>query len=323
MKRNNGIYALKIVVTVFIVTVLVCRVDVGALINTISGAPAKPFLIGLFFGFLAMLVSGLRWRLISHQLRVPFSVRFAVLSYMESICFNLILPGSIAGDAMRVAKVTRVRGHLRRNLAAALFDRAANVGVLLVLCIPASIFMWGKTGTENLIMALVLLSVFSLLAILVLVFSGKLRGLRRHRVIREMVYFSMMSYRVISCSHRAVWIVLLSICVQGLQVAMLACAAKSVGIDALSVIEFSIATLLALLAAALPFTVAGLGLREGVLIWTLEIYGLDSTRASAAAVVFAAILLLQAIPGFIIWMFGLAQLPQAAPGKPIPELPIK
>lgn len=315
MNRRTVVFVLKTAATVLILVVLAYRVDLDGLSSTLRGAPVAPVVLGLLFGLVVMVVSGLRWRLISGQLRVPLPARFAVLGYMESICFNLILPGSMAGDALRVAKVTRARGHLRRNLAAVLFDRAANLGILLALCIPASVLMWGKPGTENLLLVLGALAVISLVAGCILVLSSRLRSLRRYRPVREMVYLSMMSYRFLFRGSGILSVGLLSLCVQFLAIAMLACAAASVGIVNLSALELAVATLLALLAAALPFTIAGFGLREGALIWTLEAYGIDSTRALAAAVMFAAILLLQSVPGLAIWLLGMAKLPRLPAGK--------
>lgn len=312
MSQSAVAHILKVLATVLIFAILAYRVDLDALFKTIGKAPAGTIFLGVFFGLLVMLASGIRWRLISGYLRVPLPTYFAVLSYMESICFNLILPGSMAGDAMRIAKVTKSRGYLRRNLAAVLFDRAANLGILLVLCFPAGLLMWGVPGMENLMLVIVFLVALSMIAFCALVFSSRLRSFRRYRLIRELVYLSMMSQRLIRVRSRVIWIGLLSFCAQGLAIAMLACATEAVGIDQLSLTELTVATFLALLAAALPFTIAGFGLREGALIWTLEIYGVDSTRALAAAVVFTTLLLLQVFPGLIIWVLGIAKLPQVS-----------
>jgi len=319
MKLITVAFVLKTTATLLIFAALAYRVDLDGLASTIRSVPAAPLFLGVLFGLLVMVASGLRWRLISGHLRVPLPARFAVCGYMESICFNLILPGAMAGDVLRVAKVTKARGHLRRNLAAVLFDRAANLIILLILCIPASVFLWGRPESRNLLMVLGFLGALSLVALCILIFSSRLRRFRRHRFIRELVYLSMMTSRLFSQSSVVCKVGLLSLCVQGLAIAMLTCAAVSVGINELSILELAIVTFLALLAAALPFTIAGFGLREGALIWTLEVYGIDPTRASAAAVIFAAILLLQAVPGFMIWVLGAAKIPQTYANNRLPE----
>jgi len=143
--------AAKVALTAVLLGFLAYKADWHAVGGLLAGASPAWLVLGALLGIPASVFSGLRWRQISAYLGVPLPWRFAVLGAMESIAFNLLLPGSIGGDVLRVVKVTRARGKLHRNFAGVVFDRAVNVGVLLALLLDQP--MWGQGIVRILVIA--------------------------------------------------------------------------------------------------------------------------------------------------------------------------
>ncbi len=307
MKRYTKL-ALKIIFTVVLLAILINRADLETVGEVLFDASVTWIAAGAALGIPAMVAAGIRWGQISAYLGVPLPWRFAILGYLEGVTFNLLLPGSVAGDALRVAKITKAFGQLRRNLAAVLFDRIANLGVLLMVCLLLMFFISLGPAADHISIVLGLLAAAAAGGALALMLASRLRPLRRFRVVREVIYLSTMFRIVFLRPDRAVKVGLWSLFAQGIVVCSFAAAAYSVGISSLSVLELAISTLLALLATALPLTIGGLGLREGAVIWALTRFGVDEASAYSAALVFGAILMGQSLPGLVIWVTGGARL---------------
>lgn len=310
--------AIKIALTGLLLGLLAHKADWRAIGDLLLGASPGWVALGVLLGLPCMAVAGLRWRQISAYLRVPLPWRFAVLGSMESIAFNLLLPGSIGGDILRVAKVTRARGYLRRNFAAVVFDRAVNLGVLLLLCLvllSLSSLGFGSSlgpGAGELTLVLGALALAVAVGLIALVLVRRLRPLKRFRLAREVIQFSTLFAVVFLRPERLVTVGLWSLAGQCLVIAMFFVAAKALGLADLSLLQLSISTTLAVLASSIPLTIAGLGLREGAAIWALMSFGVDGALAYSVAFLFGAVLILQALPGLAIWVAGLARLPRRA-----------
>lgn len=300
---------LKVAVTVVLILFLVHNADLQAIGEVVSKVSLPWIILGAALGIPAMIASGIRWRQISGYLRVPLPWRFAILGYMEGITFNLLIPGSVGGDLLRVAKVTRVRGQVRRNLAAVMFDRASNLAAILIICLLLTILLSLGPGTDGLPILLGLLLAAAAGGTLGLIVALRLRPLRRFRIVRETIRFASMFRTVFLRVDRLVAIGVWSLLGQALLICSFAATVRSVSVSEISLLQLATVALLGVLATALPFTVAGLGLREGAVIWALVSFGVDKTDAYSVALLFGAVILAQSLPGLLIWFSGMARLP--------------
>ncbi len=81
--------------------------------------------------------------------------------------------------------------------------------------------------------------------------------------------------------------------------------AHAVGVTDLGLARAATAFSLALLVAAVPISFAGVGPREGVMVWTLVELGIDAGQAYAIAILFTAALIASALPGLAMWLSGI------------------
>lgn len=105
MKRYTKL-ALKIIFSVVLLAILITRADLEAVGEVLLDASVTWIAAGTVLGIPAMVAAGIRWGQISGYLGVPLPWRFAILGYLEGVTFNLLLPGSVGGDVLRVS------GHL-------------------------------------------------------------------------------------------------------------------------------------------------------------------------------------------------------------------
>jgi glycosyltransferase 2 family protein len=80
-------------------------------------------------------------------------------------------------------------------------------------------------------------------------------------------------------------------------------AARAVGVDA-PVEQLLPLVLLVLLAAGLPFNVAGWGPREGMAAWSFAAAGLGAAQGMATAVAYGALVLVGTLPGAVVLVLG-------------------
>jgi uncharacterized membrane protein YbhN (UPF0104 family) len=86
---------------------------------------------------------------------------------------------------------------------------------------------------------------------------------------------------------------------QMLPVAAILVIARGLNIS-LPPLDIALITFIATLAATVPISFAGWGIREGVLVYLFGLYGVSSDAAFAASVLFGAALTLGAAPGAFV-----------------------
>ncbi|WP_082574469.1 MULTISPECIES: lysylphosphatidylglycerol synthase domain-containing protein [unclassified Nocardioides] len=83
-------------------------------------------------------------------------------------------------------------------------------------------------------------------------------------------------------------------------------AARAAGTDA-SLVELLPLALLVMLAAAIPFNVAGWGPREGVAAWAFAAAGLGAAQGATVAVLYGVLALVATLPGGVLLARGVAR----------------
>lgn len=265
------------------------RVDLAGIAGSILGAG-----LGLPLGAAALsLVSqtavGVRLQRLVRAEGMGLSVPEVLEVNLTTRFYSYLLPaGNVAGVAIRFYRLSDSETARRRLIAALLCDR---ILATLALCVVGLAF-WElstpHTGlTAALVMAALLVGLLAFTALMaaptaVLPASGRRLGrgrtgalLRRLDSLREAVN------PVRSLDRRTLLeVALLSLAAQLLGVAACALLARSLALG-LTVPAVAWTRSAALVAALLPVSVAGLGLREGALVLLLAPYGVSPAHALA------------------------------------------
>jgi glycosyltransferase 2 family protein len=228
-------------------------------------------------------------------------------SYLQSLFFTQIVPAGVGGDAMRAVDMGHSVGH-GRLFASLAASRMA--GMLGMAC-------WGLAGAillrdwlGNGIMA----GAAVLAGVIMIIWGGALSA--DHLVPRRLLASgfwivrkavqamhslaeAFASYR--SHPHAVAQCLLVGAAGWGINLLALDLAAKAIGVD-LSWTVLAIAIPLTLLAALAPFSVNGLGIREGVLIGLLTHAGVSSGHAGALSLLIDLQMVPFAVLGAFLWM---------------------
>ncbi len=307
MKTSLRHYALllaKLLVTAGLIALLLRNADLAQVSDRLAKADPRFFAAAVLAMTGLFAVMALRWWMLSRALGVRVPGGRALLLYFEAVTFNLVLPGSVGGEVLRVWRTTRLVGRLRRNIAAVLFERFGNIGFLLLLVAGwAALELTEDEATR--------LSGLAAIALVVLAATSLLRWAlrlgarwRRLRAVREIWRFGWLIRRRFFRPRTLLLFLALSLSVYGMASLAAAASLQATGTGGLGPLQIVAVTLVTMAGTAIPLSIAGTGFREGAMVLALGFYGVPSDAALASAFLFSAALFLQAIPGMAIWLSG-------------------
>ena len=283
--------------------------DVELVLQSLRSTDLFWALAAVAFGTMVVPVNGFRWGRISAHVSSPLPNWFSILTYAEGLFFAMITPAAVGGDVLRVTRATRAFGNLRGNMASVLLDRAVNLAALVILAALVLPFIpiEGPAVKAAIFFMLIVIAVLAAMPYFALA-ALRRRRFRRFALVREGLRLAILFRRFLGSIRAFAEISCLSAIVLLLVMGVMLSAGRAVGASGLGPVEAAAAFSIALLVAALPISLAGLGPREGVMIWTLMGFGVEAGHAYAIAILFTAAHLASALPGLLIWLSGVTGL---------------
>lgn len=283
------------------------RVDLARVAGQLNSRTA-PALAGATLLFLATQSSAaLRWRLVLGPASPPWS--YLTRLYLVGGFFNLFLPTSVGGDAVRGASLARATGRTAEAVTSLVVDRLVGVGAMILYALLGAVLApalvpqlagslrWSLSPTQMAGAGVVVVGVVALLW-----WRLRLRPWVRHAGDQARESFGRLGRSPALLAQ----VVALGLVSQGLLLALWWVLAWSVHL-AVPLSLLLLAVPAAALAALLPVGIGGLGVRDGVWLGLLVAAGLPGEAAVASSLLyFAATLCMGAIGGLVYLAFGTA-----------------
>lgn len=290
---------LKVAVSAALITWLLGRTPVAEIGARLSSLDFASLFWALLLTLAAWWLSALRLWLLAPEFRLGDVVRMTFIA----LYYGTVLPGQVAGDAMKAYRLSHGQSTPGQAAAVTLIDRVVATFALFLL--GACAVPWVERAPRALMFLFTLAAAAIFLGMLVLahprahaLFTRWLEprppsGLRAlpGRLIDGL-------HSVLQHPHRLVMCFLFALVFHGLCVAIHMVLARALGIDlpiTVWVLVYSGVALLLLL----PISIAGLGLREGGYVGLLAIFGVAATQALSLSLLFFAYALLGALLGWI------------------------
>jgi uncharacterized membrane protein YbhN (UPF0104 family) len=225
-------------------------------------------------------------------------------SYLQSLFFAQLLPAGVGGDAMRTVEMGKAVGH-GRILASLAGSRMAGTLGMAFWGLAAAVLLRGWIGIGSLVGACVFAGVM-VLAWMAALAADRILG--RHFLARSSRAFvrtlqsfaqTFSGYR--RHPHAIVQCIIVGAAGWGVNILALDLFARAIGVD-ISWTVFAVAIPITLVATLTPFSINGLGIREGVLVGMLAHAGVSSGHAAAIAVLVDLQMLPFGILGAGLWM---------------------
>lgn len=292
--------------TVAGVAVLLHSIDVPKAARGLAEANVGWAALGLVLTGLALLSSVVEWGVLLRG--TGHRLAWSSLSswYLQGLFVGQVLPAGVGGDALRAVEVGKVTGH-GNALASLAGSRMAGTLGMAAWGVAGAVLLRAWMGTAGIIGACVF-AVFMVVAwVLALGADRVVRRLVGHecrwrkRAATLLHPFTGAFHAYRRVPRVLVQSMLIGAVGWGINLCALELFAKALGIQA-DWSLFAVAIPITLLATLAPFSMNGLGLREGVLVGLLAHVGVNSAHAGSLAVLIDLQMIPFALFGAVLWM---------------------
>jgi uncharacterized protein (TIRG00374 family) len=219
----------------------------------------------------------------------------------SGLFFNQAMPSSVGGDVIRGYYLKKQGITLGRATLGVLMDRLFGM-VGLLLLVVASLPLLFELINDSIARSGVLFIALGIsLALLFIFFTDKLPGNFSHlKVIRGFYSLSQDGRHCISKNYNGLIIIIISILIHLISVVTVMTMAIGLGIN----VEWSGFLLiipLVTLMMVVPISIAGWGVREGVMVVGFGYLGVAPEAALALSILYGLLMLVVALPGGVVW----------------------
>jgi uncharacterized protein (TIRG00374 family) len=129
--KTRQIFALKVVVSAILLSIVLYRTNFSAIVDSIRGADLNFLLVALSLNFVGAILTSTRWSILTKAHGVEVSVSHYVSCWMVAVYFNQFLPSTVGGDAVRIYDTSRLGLSKTTSTAVIVTDRLLGLIVLL------------------------------------------------------------------------------------------------------------------------------------------------------------------------------------------------
>ena len=300
--RAAWVRALRLVVSAGLLVVLVAKIDFEDLVPSHRSLPgALAFLVaGVALMMLSIVIAAWRWQRVLEAFGAPVPLRRLVSHYFAGQFVGNVLPSTIGGDVLRVARVSEDVSARDTAFASVVIERLTGFVSLPLLIALGFLADPSLASERNAWIALVCLvgTVVLLGVILILAGHPSLAGrFKEHE--NWMRYIGAVHVgvdRLRRSPRAAVATVWAAIVYQFVVVGAVYCAVHTVGLTIPNAAVLAYVPAVAM-AQVLPISVGGFGLREGMLALLFHPLGASTGQAVAVGLLWYAMMLLASLPG--------------------------
>ena len=297
---NNSLIKLsfRILVTISIFFLILRSIDIDQIWNIVKRTKPEFLLTASLMQFGSASLSAYRWQLIMRNLGFGQSLSFYWRSYFKASFFNQGLPTSIGGDALKVLDVAG-RGFRKRDaLYGIMLDRITGLTALMWLNLSAYLFKPDLLPGP----------IYHLTILLVM---GSLVGFAVASSLRHLSWFDsrprLRSVRILSerlhqaLSKNRALLVGSSLLVPVLAILSFSTTGFALGLRH-DLVTYFIIIPPAIFLTIVPVSLAGWGIREGVLVALFSLIGTDKATVLTMSILYGLMQIGVSLPGFIIYL---------------------
>ena len=301
---------LKVLVTTLLFIVIFDKVDINSTIEILKATDSSFFILALLVLTIEVLIANTRWRLILKQLGSNIAY-FTALRYLWiGVFFNQALPSSIGGDAVRGYYLCKNEDYsISEATIGVLLDRVIGLLGLVLLVIFTIPLIFESIVTPLTKWTILAIIIAALLAIIMsLIIDLIPNKFSQWKIMNGLVKFSSKGREVLF-SFYGMLSIILSLIIHLTFVFAAWLLAYGMGLD-ISLTGMLLIVPITNLLIALPISIAGWGVREGLFIAGLGYLNVSSDAALALSILYGLLMLVVSLPGLIDWILQKPKIPR-------------
>jgi uncharacterized membrane protein YbhN (UPF0104 family) len=218
--------------------------------------------------------------------------------------FNQALPSTIGGDGIRIYRVYRQGLPFGPSFNGVLLDRVAGFISLILLVAVSQPLLHARIDNQQALFAFGAITgfgVFSMVALLAL--ASLPETFARWRPIRGMMKLSEGARGMFKSPAIAISVLALSLAGHGMMVLAIAIIAWDLGL-AVSFLDCLMIVPAVMLVATVPISIAGWGVREGLMVTAFGLLGAPESVVAAVSLIVGLCFIVVGLPGGILWFLN-------------------
>lgn len=295
--------AVKIIVTAVLVAWLLTKINYDALLETLSALNPLLLAAAVALQAMAFVLGGFRWWVLLRHVHEQIQFHKVFPSYYLGLFFNNFLPTGFGGDVIRTIHLN-LRGLRAKDLVvSALIDRT--IGLMVVLLLGAGSIAFSPDvnlgGNAKLILTLCFSAIFGIALLITWPRFIALIEDFHHRYQHTRAWGTLLGMIRLCHSYRArpglvMGALVLTLLMQSMVIFTYYLLGNSIGIELSLITYFGIIPIV-FIAANLPVSIGGLGVRETALVALLAAANIDAQRAIALSLLYLLVLWIASVPG--------------------------
>jgi len=308
----------RISVSVALIAFLLLRMDLGRTADVLRSVRPDYFILALFTFAASLVLGSVQWKRLLRVQDISISFGKAVSFYYVGAFFNVILPSNIGGDVVRVYDVYKESGKSNEAIAATVTDRMLGLVALGLLAMPSGLYIASSRGTLGfesgfgvtsilIVVAFVLMLVFTFLVLMNRELARGVARLLRPLFIggtRERARSIYESFHLYRSNTADIFGALgIAIVVQVLRVLVHYEVSLALGLE-IPIIYFFLFIPVIAIFIALPISIGGLGIREGlgVVLFCGVVHGLTKEQAFSMELLAGIVGVLVSLIGGVVYL---------------------
>lgn len=307
-KRTQITFLIKATVSLTLIGILYCRIDLAALHHHLAALRWWPMALFFLILIINTVLSAAKWHALLAADDVHIPLRKLVVSYLIGTFFNVFLPSTVGGDGYRIIDISRRSGKTVNTVASVFADRLSGFLALSFMGLLFPLLGWRLIGARWVL--LIPLLAFSGFASLVALLwqqsllrwiAGRIGGTwgRKITAILDTFLASISAYR----RRRSVLVKIMTISFtfQFLVIVAIYCLGLALSLE-VPFLPFCVFVPLISLLEAIPITIFGIGLREFGYTLFMTAVAHDAADGVALALVYTAATLVYCSLGGILFL---------------------
>lgn len=301
--RNARLLVLKGALTVALLVFLGARLNWTDVMARLGEASPLGFVAALVLVTAAIPLSALRWQLLAARAGSPLSFGLALQLNFAGLFFGQVLPASVGGDVVRGWLACRAGLDWPPVVSSLVLDRIVALAAAVMLIVAAAPWLmgedmagltWTALGAVGIVVALVAGLFVDRIA-----WPRKLTEMRAVAAVFDLVSRA----RAAFVSQAGLWALVISIVIHLMTIVAVVALGMGLGLDVAQVLKPSILVVpTALVAAAIPVSLNGWGVREGVMVAGFALFGIAQGDAFLISVLLGLAVVVSALPGGVTWL---------------------
>lgn len=284
---------LKLILGLCILCFLFSQTSAREFLNLLKNVNYQWFIFGLILYVTGQIISAKKWEIISEYLGFKKSFSAYVSMYFLGMFYNSFLPTNIGGDVVKIVKLNdKSENSGKRALVSVLFDRLSGVAVLVGFIIVG--FMINNTNNSTLQIVSYSLILLLILGCIFTFYIAKHPDIF-HSKLKKYIETILVPVFNKDC---ILGIVVYSVVFHIIVIAIHYCIAQMFNFP-ISTSYYLLLYPISAIAAALPISVGGIGIKEFVYVYMLKMVGIDTSSALIFSLSFSMIILFSSLLGLV------------------------